>query len=38
LTVKIDKTHDRKAEQEDRIRAAKISHSASSPRSVLNDA
>ena len=37
LTVKIDKTHDRKAEQEDRIRAAKISHSASSPRSVLND-
>ncbi|MCP4622590.1 MAG: response regulator [bacterium] len=37
LTVKIDKAHDRKAEQEDRIRAAKISHSASSPRSVLND-
>ena len=37
LTVKIEKAHDRKAEQEDRIRAAKISHSASSPRSVLND-
>ena len=37
LTVKIDKAHDRKAEQEDRIRAAKIRHSASSPRSVLND-
>jgi DNA-binding NtrC family response regulator len=37
LTVKIDKAHDRKAEQEDRIRTAKISHSASSPRSVLND-
>ena len=37
LTAKIDKAHDRKAEQEDRIRAAKISHSASSPRSVLND-
>jgi len=37
LTLKIDKAHDRKAEQEDRIRTAKISHSASSPRSVLND-
>ena len=37
LTVKIEKAHDRKAEQQDRIRAAKISHSASSPRSVLND-
>ena len=37
LTAKIDKAHDRKAEQEDRIRSAKISHSASSPRSVLND-
>jgi len=37
LTAKIDKAHDRKAEQEDRIRAAQISHSASSPRSVLND-
>ncbi len=37
LTAKIDKAHDRKAEQEDRIRAAKISQSASSPRSVLND-
>jgi DNA-binding NtrC family response regulator len=37
LTAKIDKAHDRKAEQEDRIRTAKISHSASSPRSVLND-
>ena len=37
LTAKIDKAHDRKAEQEDRIRAAKISHSASSPRSILND-
>ena len=37
LTAKIDKAHDRKAEQEDRIRAAKISHSASSPRSVLNN-
>ncbi len=37
LTVKIEKAHDRKAEQEDRIRAAKISDFASSPRSVLND-
>ncbi len=37
LTAKIDKAHDRKAEQEDRIRAAKISDFASSPRSVLND-
>jgi DNA-binding NtrC family response regulator len=37
LTVKIDKAHDRKAEQEDRSRTAKISLSASSPRSVLND-
>ena len=37
LTVKIDKAHDRKAEQEDRIRAAKLSNFASSPRSVLND-
>ncbi|NNL76595.1 MAG: response regulator [Desulfobacterales bacterium] len=37
LTAKIDKAHDRKAEQEDRIRTAKISHSTSSPRSVLND-
>ena len=37
LTAKIDKAHDRKAEQEDRIMAAKISHSASSPRSILND-
>ena len=37
LTLKIENAHDRKAEQEDRIRSAKISHSASSPRSVLND-
>jgi DNA-binding NtrC family response regulator len=37
LTAKIGKAHDRKAEHEDRIRSAKISHSASSPRSVLND-
>ena len=37
LTAKIDKAHDRKAEQEDRIRAAKISDYTSSPRSVLND-
>ena len=37
LTVKIDKAHDRKAEQEDRIRAAKISDFTSSPRSVLKD-
>jgi DNA-binding NtrC family response regulator len=37
LIIKIDRAHDRKAEQEDRIRAAKISHIASSPRSVLND-
>ena len=37
LTAKIARAHDRKADQEDRIRAAKISHSASSPRSVLND-
>ena len=38
LTVKIDKARDRKAEHEDRIRTAKISHAASSPRSVLDDA
>lgn len=37
LTAKIDKALDRKAEQEDRIMAAKISHSVSSPRSILND-
>ena len=37
LTVKIDKAHDRKADQEDRIRAAKISDFTSSPRSVLKD-
>jgi DNA-binding NtrC family response regulator len=37
LTEKINKAHDRKAEQEDRIRAAKISGFTSSPRSVLND-
>jgi DNA-binding NtrC family response regulator len=37
LTAKIDKAHDRKADQEDRIRTAKISRSASSPMSVLND-
>ncbi len=37
LTAKIDKAHDRKAEQEDRIRTAKISDFTSSPRSVLND-
>jgi FixJ family two-component response regulator len=37
LTAKIDQAHDRKADQEDRIRTAKISHSASSPMSVLND-
>ena len=37
LIAKIDKAHDRKAEQEDRIRAAKISGFTSSPRSVLND-
>ena len=37
LTAKIHKAHDRKAEQEDRIRAAKISDFTSSPRSVLKD-
>jgi len=37
LTAKIDQAHDRKAEQEDRIRTAKLSVIASSPRSVLND-
>jgi DNA-binding NtrC family response regulator len=37
LTAKIDQAHDRKADQEDRIRTAKMSHSASSPMSVLND-
>ncbi len=37
LTAKIDKAHDRKAEQEDRIRTAKISNFTSSPRSVLKD-
>ncbi len=37
LILKIDKAHDRKAEQEDRIRAAKLSGFASSPRSVLKD-
>jgi DNA-binding NtrC family response regulator len=36
-TLKIDKAHDRKADQEDRIRAAKISDFTSSPRSVLKD-
>ena len=38
LTAKIDKAHDRKAEQEDRIRTAKISNFTSSPRSVLKNA
>ena len=37
LTLKIDKANDRKAEQEDRIRAAKLSGFTSSPRSVLKD-
>ena len=37
LTVKIDKAHDRKAEQEDRIRTAKLSGFTSSPRSILKD-
>ena len=37
LTAKIDKAHDRKAEQEDRIRAARAILSTSSPRSVLDD-
>ena len=37
LTLKIARAHDRKAEQEDRIRAAKISDFTSSPRSVLKD-
>ena len=37
LTEKINKAHDRKADQEDRIRAAKISGFTSSPRSVLKD-
>lgn len=37
LTVKIDKAHERKAAQEDRIRDAKACLSASSPRSVLDD-
>ena len=37
LTEKIDKANDRKAEHEDRIRAAQISQATSSPRSVLND-
>ncbi len=37
LIRKIDKAHDRKAEQEDRIRSAKLSGFASSPRSVLKD-
>jgi DNA-binding NtrC family response regulator len=37
LTLKIDKANDRKAEQEDRIRAAKLSGFTSSPMSVLKD-
>ena len=37
LTLKIDNAHDRKAEQEDRIRTAKLSGFTSSPRSVLKD-
>jgi len=37
LTEKINKAHDRKADQEDRIRTAKISDFTSSPRSVLKD-
>ena len=37
LTEKINKAHDRKADQEDRIRAAKISGFTSSPQSVLKD-
>ena len=37
LTAKIDKAHDRKADQEDRIRTAKLSDITSSPRSILND-
>ena len=37
LTLKIARAHDRKAEHEDRIRAAKISDFTSSPRSVLKD-
>ena len=35
LTSKIDKAYERKAEQEERIRAAKVSEIVSSPRSVL---
>ena len=35
LVTKLDKAHDRKAEQEERIRAAKVEDIVSSPRSVL---
>ena len=35
MVTKLDKAHDRKAEQEERIRAAKVEDIVSSPRSVL---
>ncbi|MCD6199699.1 MAG: response regulator [Deltaproteobacteria bacterium] len=35
LVTKLDKAHDRKAEQEERIRAAKVEDIVSSPRSAL---
>jgi DNA-binding NtrC family response regulator len=37
LTDKIDRAHARKAEQEERIREARVKEIVSSPRSVLND-
>ena len=36
LVVKIDKAYDKKAEHEERIRAAKVEQIVASPRSVLN--
>ena len=37
LVAKIEKAHQRKAEQEERIREAKVADALSSPRSVLKD-
>lgn len=37
LVAKIEKAHERKAEQEERIREAKVADALSSPRSVLKD-
>jgi len=37
LVAKIDKAYEKKAEQDERIRAAKVAEIVSSPRSVLNE-